>query len=452
MITDDQYQYWLRQPGAQRVLLAELEHSSGKECIANRPYISNPDDSQPNQPYNDLLSGAFDITSRLDALLALGDLELIDDGSISHWTERLWRGYSVVLKLGAPDWSLDDFRVIARQVNGGVQESRRGRLVFGLYDASAQLDKLIERPKIDERPVPLILGDVFGAPAVRIDAQSLIYRASWLPITSVVVRDGHGPVMSHTPDYPNGQFTAQSYTPRSISCEVKEPHNTAALVFQWVADHYSLTLLPVSVPDYTLGLRYDGDVSGRQILDDVCRAIGAHWSITLQGELSIRQLALPVQADLEFYADDIVQDQIALIRTEEPWRELAFNFAQNYAPLSEVAGSINDSDPALAERLRKQWQTETLTHNLSDYPLAPEQSLDTAITKRSDAVSECQRRMNMRAKRREVWELEVFMVWSGDIIGSAVHINYSRLTGRIGLVISARMSPAQDKAVLEVWY
>ncbi|MBB1485890.1 hypothetical protein [Oceanospirillum sediminis] len=454
MITDDQYQHWLRQPNEPRVLLAELEHSAGKEYVANHPYISHPGDSVPNQPYNDILSGVFDITSRLDALLAVGDLQLTDDSSISHWQEYLWRGYPVVLKLGAPDWSLDDFRIIARQTNGGVQEARRGRMVLSLYDASARLDKSIERPEINgkDRPEPLILGDVFGVPAIRTDTQSLNYIVSWLPITSVIVRDGNGPVMSHSPDYPSGQFVTQSYTPRSISCEVKEPHNTAALVFQWVADRYGLTLMPVSVPDYKLGLYYDGEVTGRQILDDVCRSIGAHWSITLQGELQVRQLTLPGPADFELYADDIAQDQVALIRTEEPWRELRFNFSRNHTPLSEVAGSVNDNDPAMAERLRQDWLTETRTHNLPDYPLAPEQSLDTVIADRADAVTESTRRMSIRAERHEVWELEVFIVWSGDIVGSAVHINHSRLTGRIGRVISARMSPTQDKTVLEVWY
>lgn len=452
MITDEEYSRWLRRPNVRRILLVNMEHSNGAEYLADRPYISQPEDSLPNQPYNDLLSGVFDITSRLDAALSLGGLELVDDGSLSTWVNYYWRGYPVEFRLGDPEWNWDDFRIIAKQVNAGIQESRRGKLVFGLYDASAQLDKPIERPIINEQPVPLVLGEVFGAPAVRLNTQALAYQVSWLPVTSVVVRDGTGPVISHNSDYSNGQVTLSAYTPRTIACEIKEPHNTAALILQWVADQYGIDLVPVSLPDYTLGLRYDGDVSGRQILDDVCQAIGANWSISLQGELVIKRLSLPDQVDFQLFADDIVQDKIALIRTEEPWKQLKLNFARNYTPMSEVAGSIHDTSPILAERLRNEWQAETQQLSLPDYPLAPEKILDTAIVNRNDALTEITRRMTIRNIRREVWEVEVFMVWRGDIVGSSVQIHHPRLAGRTGRIISARMSPTQDKTVLEVWY
>lgn len=456
MISHDDYQLWLRNPSVQRVLLAELHHSEGVEYVANRPFISRPTDSLPNQPFNDLLSGAFDITVGLDARLSAGDIELVDDGSITPWAAYLWRGFPVVLKLGDPSWVYDDFRVIARQVNDGVQESRSGRLVLGVYDASLKLGKPLteNRPEIDKKPVTLVLGSVFGAGADRIDTQTLTYRCSWLPVTSLVVRDGNGPVMIHDSDYANGQFITDAYTPRAISCEIEEAHNNAASIIQWVADQYSLTLEPLDLPDYTLGLRYESEVSGQQILDDVCSAIGAHWFINLAGKLQVMRLTLPISADLTLYADDIERDKIALIRTEEPWPSLTINYAQNYSPLSEVAGSINDSDSELAERLRQQWRVENQDQSqpLENYPLAFKQSIDTALVMPSDVATECERRLALRSVRREVWELEVFMVWTGDIVGKAVAIEHPRLQGRLGRIISARMSPTQDKTILEVWF
>ncbi len=453
MITDNQYRDWLSRADASRVLLVELYHSNGVEYVANKPFISTPSDSLPNQPFNDLLSGVFDVTNRLDAQPAIGDIELVDDGKITHWADYLWRGYPVVLKLGDPSWQYDDFRTVANQLNAGVQTLRRGKLILGIYDSTAQLDKPINnRPEIDGQPFPLILGQVFGAPATQVSTTSLEYRVSWLPIQSLVVRDGNGPIVGHSSDYSNGQFTLNNYTPRSIACEVVEQHNTAQSIIQWVADQYNLLLAPLSLPNSQLGLRYEGDVTGRQILDDVCRAIGAHWAVNLAGKLDVKRLTLPVTADLSFTSDDIVRDQVSLIRTEEPWRSLKINYSKNHSPLSEVAGSINSSSPTLEKRLREEWLSVSQSQALPSYPLAPEQTLDTHLVKKGQVSTECSRRLALRSERREVWELEVFMVWSGDVVGKAVAINHPRLAGRLGRVISARLSPLQDRAVLEVWY
>ncbi len=454
MISDVEYQQWLRSASARRVLLVELSHSAGTEYVSNRPYISRPGDSLPNQPFDDLLAGVFDVTSRIDSALSLGDIELVDDGSLGAWRDYLWRGYPVVMRLGDAAWSYDDFRVIASQVNGGLRSISRGRLVMGIYDAAAALEVPLTtgRPEINGQPVPLVLGQVFGAQATRIDSQALNYRCSWLSVASLVVRDGNGPVMSHTADYANGGFALSAYTPRTVLCGVQEQHDTAQSIVEWVAGQYGLSLAAMSLPGYRLGLRYEGEVTGRQILDDVCAAIGGHWSVNLAGQLQVQVMTLPVSADFTLTADDIVRDQIRLIRADEPWKSLELKYSRNHSPLSEVAGSINDSDPGLADRLREEWLSESVSQVLSGYPLAPDESRESVLVNAADAQSEAARRMAMRSERREVWELEVFMVWVGDIVGQSVSVDHPSLSGRIGRVISARMAPTRDRVTLEVWY
>lgn len=453
MITDQQYAQWLHNPAATRVLLAELHHASGVEYVATRPYITSPAASLPNQPFDDVLAGAVDVSTRLDAQVELGDIQLTDNGRITHWREYSWAGWPVVLRLGDVSWGYDDFRVIARQINAGISSARRGQLVMGIYDATAQLDTPVERDLIDGQPVPLVFGTVFGGVALRVNTTELRYRASWLPVTGLVVRDGTGPVLSHTPDYSNGGFVAAAYSPRTLSCEIDEPHNTPALVIQWVAAHYGITVDPdLDLPAVTIGLRYDSDVAGRQILDDVCSAIGAFWQINLLGQLTVRRLLAPGQPDLIIDADDIEYGRIALVATEQPWRSLSINYSRNHNPMSEVAGSIADTDPALAERLRRDTQTITQAQALPAYPLAEEITRDTALAGAADATAECARLLALRSVQRERWELTIMLQPQTDLVGKTLQVNHPRLAGRAGRIISSRMTPVRERMQIEVWY
>ena len=451
-ITDPQYQLWLSQPNQPRVVLAELEHSAGTECVGSRPYISQPTDSAPNRIYDDLLQGELEISARIDSQLELGALDLVDDGSITHWASYRWRGYSVVLKLGDPSWPLDDFRVIARQINSGILDVRRGKIQLGIYDAAAQLQQEIQRPELlSGQPVPLILGRVFCAPATRISTSTLTYRVSWLPVSSIVARDGNGPVMAHTADYSNGQFVASVYSPRTLMCEVDEPHKTSLQIVQWVADQYSIPLASdLRLPTYTLGLRYDGAVTGAQVLDDVCTAIGGHWQINALGELAVSVFELPgTEPDLVIDADDIEFGQLALAETQEPLKTLTLNYARNHNPISEVAGSISATD---AERLKSEWLAVSGSNPEGHYPLAPDQTLDTALQTQAHALTERNRRLQIKSTRHDVYRITVLRPGLQNAVGQSVRVDHPRLTGRIGRVISSRSNPLRDKTELEIWY
>lgn len=453
MISEAQYEIWLRDPAAQRVVLAELHHADGVEYVATRPFISKPTDSLPNCPFDDVLTAAVDIAMRIDAQVEAGDLELTDDGKLTHWREYHWAGWPVILKLGDVRWSYDDFRVLARQINGGVSSARRGSFALGIYDSTALLDKPIETEQINGHSVPLVFGRVFCGAAIRVSTSELRYRASWLPVTSLVVRDGSGPVIGHTPDYVNGGFVADAYSPRALMCEINEPHNTPELIINWVADYYGLTVDPnLSVPNVTLGMRYEADINGRLILDDVCGAIGGFWQVDLQGRLTVQLLTEPLAPDLVIDADDIEYGQIALVGTEQPWKKLTVNYNQNRTPITDVAGSIETANPELAEKLRKDWQSIVKTQHLPNNPLAGDEVKDTVLALQAEAEAECTRLLALRGVRRERWELSILLQPQADLVGKALTVNHPRLAGRVGRIIASRLAPTTERNQLEVWY
>lgn len=448
MISDAKYQAWLRELNAKRCLLVELEHSTGFEYVSSQPFVSKPTDAHPNRIYLDVIGNAVDITSRLDSTVSIGDIELIDAGVISHYKNLDFSGRSVRFLLGAPDWSLNDFRLIANQRCAGLLEARRGLMKLGMMDAASVLDKPIQRSNLtDGRMIPLVLGDVLGGKALRVDTQTLNYAASQLPLSSLVVRDGVGTVLSSTNNLQAGRFRLSAYTPRELHLELKELHNTAFKICQWVAGQYGLTLgmSAQSLPNYTLGLYFDAAVSGREILDKVAQAIGGFWRINLAGKLIMQQLKEPSSAEFELQIDDIEYGKISLVRTEPAVKAMRVQYAQNQKPINDVAGSIEQSNAAFAHRLRTQFlslQAGT-GDDIKQHTLA--------ISNQSHAQTELNRRMQLRAKRRDVYEITAFVAAAQIQSGMAIKVNHPAIN-KTGVVLSVRQSITKDKVDLEVWF
>lgn len=416
--------------------------------VSSHPFISTPTDQHPNRAYLDVLSNSVDITARLDSTVSIGDIELVDDGSISHYKNLEFAGRSVRFLLGAPDWRLDEFRLIANQRCSGLLESRRGLIKLGMQDAAAVLDKPMQRTTLDDgRMIPLVLGEVLGGKALRVDTQTLNYAASQLALSSLVVRDGVGTILTSQSTLATGRLKLFSYTPRELHLESKEPHDTAFKICQWVGAQYGLTLgiTEQSLPDYKLGLYFEGGVSGREILDKVALAIGGFWRINLAGKLIMQQLKEPTSADFELNIDDIEYDKIALVRTEPAVKSMRVQYAQNQKPIAEVAGSIEQSNPTQAHRLRTQFLSlqSGSGDDIKQHTLA--------ISNKAHAQTELNRRMQLRSKRRDIYEITAFVGAAQIQPGIAIKANHPAVN-KTGVVLSVRQSIIKDKVHLEVWF
>jgi len=449
-MTDAQYAAWLADLSASRIVLCELDYAGGTEYISSRPFISRPTDANPNRIYDDLLSEAVDIETRIDGLISFGEISLIDDGSITDWVNRAWQGHEIRLYLGDPEWSLDDFRLHARGINGGITESRRGSLTFEMHDQSAKLDEVIDTGSLpnDGGPVPLALGSVYNAPAFRSSTTTLEYTASYLSVTSLTPKDIGNSVPS-TDDLANGKFTLDNATNGELTVDIEESHNTPAQVVQWVADHYGITVSATSLPGYAVGLYYSSEVTGRQILDDLCDGLGAYWYLDAVGGLVVRQSVEPTTADVTLFDDGIEYDQIGLSETQAPWKSLTLRWGRNYSPLRTVAGVIEDNDATEAARLKRKWSESNASQAMSDYPLAEEVTRDSCIANATDAATERDRLLALRNVRRNVFSIDAFLPVVE--VGQSISVEHPRMAGKVGRIISVSRSPTRGITSLEVW-
>jgi len=449
-MTDAQYDNWLADLSAPRIVLCELDYAGGTEYVASHPYISRPTDSAPNRVYDDLLFEAIDIETRIDGLISFGEITLVDDGEITHWVDRAWQGHGIRLYLGGPGWSRDDFRLHAIGINGGLMAARRGEIAFEMTDQSAVFDEPIETGSLpdDAGPVPLALGSVYNAPAYRSSTTTLEYAASYLPVTALTPKDT-GNAVPHTDDLASGKFTLENATQAGLTVDIEEQHNTPGLIAQWVAAHYGITVGDITLPSYTVGIYYSGEVTGRQVLDDLCSGLGAYWHLNASGELIIRQHIIPTVADVTLFDDDIEYDQIGLSETQSPWKSLTLNWRRNHSPLSQVAGVIEDENATEAARLKRDWSESKAEQSLTDYPLAEDAIRESCIASATDAAIERDRLMAIRAVRRDVYSIDAFMPVVE--VGQSIAVEHPRLAGRLGRIISVSRSPTRGITSIEVW-
>lgn len=450
-MTDADYEAWLEDLSASRVVLCEMDYAGGTEHVASHPYISHPTDAQPNHVYDDLLVEAIDIETRIDGLISFGEISLVDDGSITHWVNRAWQGHEIRLYMGGPDWARDDFRLHARGINGGISSALRGEMVFEMIDQSAKLDEPIDTGALpdDAGPVPLALGKVYNAPAYRSSTQALEYTASFLPVTALDPKD-IGNTIPHADDLTGGKFTLDNATQSELTVDIEEAHDTPALIAQWVASEYGIHVSEIDLPSYSVGLYYNGEVSGRQVLDDLCRGLGAYWYLDPLGQLVVRQHVIPIAADVSITVDDIVRNEIGMTATEQPWQSLTLKWGRNYSPLSSVAGVVEDNDAAKAARLKREWLESKGEQDVSDHPLAEDATRESCIANSADAAMERDRLLDLRTVRADIWEIEAFM--PPVEVGQAIEILHPRIEGLVGRITLVSRSPTRATSTLEVWF
>lgn len=458
-VTDVQYQSWLADIGQQRTLLIELDHATSTEYIANVPYVSLPTDTNANRIYDDVLSDAVDIESRLDGEFSLGEITVVNDSTLNPWLQNKWAGHEIRLLLGDKNWSLDDFRVVARAVNAGISDVSPGKIRFNIRDAKALFDQPLQTALLATgQPLPIALGQPFNVLPALIDDPTHEYQINESTITSAVVRD-NGAVVGHTADYANGKYTLVARPQGNLGVDVVEANNTVKEIVNWACARVGKTAVQTTLdalPAYAMGLYYDAETSVEQVLDDACRSIGAFWRVNAGGEIVVNQLFEPaITADLILTADDIEANGLRLVDIEQPIKTLTLNYDRNFAPVARnsLAGMI-DSDPALAEKLTTDWQQVIATNTVTDYPLAEDQIIDSYLVNSADAQTECNRIAALRSVRREVWSVACFLAPSQTAEGKTVQIINPRFDfsgGRNARVIAVNRSYTRNKVELEVW-
>lgn len=450
---------WLDDLSARRIVLVEMQHSAGWVYFSNVPYVSFPGDTNPNRPYDNVLADLIDIEQRMDGALTLGEIAVINNGEYNDWLGYDWRGFTVRILMGQKNWSLDDFRLVALCVNGGLQTMERGRLAWDIYDGKARFNKPLQTQYLsDGNPVPISIGKPFNVPAVLIDQPSHRYQVHESAIISVDPRD-NGDAVASTDTLASGYFELTANPAGNVAADVVTAFDTPALAVSWICDRFNETAdadTIADLPAYDIGLWYSTQATGGDVLQQVAQSIGGFWLVGLDGEVEIYQFTEPAAtADLVLGAEDVVLGGLRLIGTEDPYKSIIFNYKRNFSPVTRdsIAGSVITGDPDFAEELTKEWRQVVVENASSEYPLAEVLEINSYLTDSANASTECNRVAGLYDTRWERWQVECFASFARAKVGNTVEITNPRHgfdTGRKGLIVAVGLALTRNRVVLEV--
>ncbi|MGH1461004.1 MAG: hypothetical protein ACRBB6_03100 [Neptuniibacter sp.] len=462
-MTTEEFNAWLTTPSVVRVLLLELEHSTGTEYVSNYGYIGEPvtRDNQHRQ-YEPVLAEAIEISDRLDGEFSVGDLTLVNDGLLDTWRTLKWQGYSVKGYLGASDWSREDFQQVLLSTNAGIVRAEDGEIVFGIQDARAQLDAPLITETVNGAGAPVVFGQVFNISPVLEDAATLLYKVSAFSLTSLDAADRGNPAFAETIDLANGEFTATASPVGAVTANATGESTTAAGIASEIAALYGLSTDSDSLntlPTWTIGLFYSDGTSttGADVLDDICASIGGYWRIDNLNRLQVFVLSLPALGSLTLLADDIERGTLELTSVQPPLSQISVRYSRNFTPMqpADLASEIT-LGTTIYQSLQEEWKAETLNPTLTGYAVAPKKQFDTALVNQVDALMRAQNIEAIRVKERNVWEFTAFapglQIQAGDTV-FLQHDNWPEFSaGRWVKVLVNVRNLTGENCELEVWF
>lgn len=453
--TED-YDEWEDSLEGTRIVLVEMQHSAGWVYFSNYPYVSYPTDAIPNRPYDDILKDVIDIESRMDGDLVVGETSISHDGSNNNWIDYIWKGYQTKYYMGEPDWSRDDFRLVAIATNGGFDSIERGMMRWATLDAKADYDVPLQETLLSSGdPVPLSYGNPSNVPAVLTDSATHEYQVSE-DYTTVTPRD-NGVDVGSTDSPGTGKFTLSASPAGNVAADVTTSYTTAALIIGELCTRAGKTADSSTVgalPSYVLGMFYSSPVTIKTVLDDVCQSLAGFWTVGLDGELEAYLLDSPkATPDFEITADDVLVGGLRFIGADDPVKNLTVNYNRNFFPVSRdsIAGAVLSGDPDFADYLTKEW--DKVTTSVSSAVAAKDLTINTYLTSQADAEAVRDRIASLRSVRQERWEVQAFVSFADAKIGNTVKITNPRHgfeSGRSGVIVSVSRSLTRKSVFLEV--
>jgi len=443
------------------ILLLNMYHSAGVERISNYPYVSKPGDTLPNQTYEACLEKTVNIRQRIDGKLSVGTIAVINDGTLDAWLDLLWHGYAIEMLMGRPEWSLDDFTIVAKIRNGGIDKAEQLKLGFAVFDNIAVLNKpLLTNFHTDGQPIPRVFGKPRNVTGLLIDQATRERQVNDGTLTSIVVRS-NGTVVPVTANLAAGTFTLDNNELGTITCDPVQPLLTAATILSSLATEFGITVdsaTTSALPTYELGLYFSSaSDTGMNVAQAIAGSLYGYYHVDVLDQLKIYQLEVPaVSADFVITKDDIEAGTFKIIEEIQPYASVTVRYDRNWTVQARdsLAGELDTGDAAYAESLTKEWREVVVENSLSGYPETEHLVINTHLKNEVDATALATLIAGLHQTKRRKAAFTALLSSARSTIGQTAEIHYPGYGFASGLnarVIAVDRNLTQYRIPMEVW-
>ena len=470
------YAAWLKDPAAVRVVLAEVQVLRGGVettlFLSTRPYTTTPTDSKPNQYYEPVIKTGFEFTEELSldgqGSLSGGDIEIVNvNGVRDDWLNFIWDNNNIKAWHGDIRWPLSEFKMIFNGVVASIGCKSRDSLNITLRDKLQRLNTPITDEKIgtgatSDEVINLTFGEVHNVAPSLSNPVTLEYQVHNGSIEDFIeVRDNGKPV-SIAKNLGNGRFTLTRASAGTITASVQGDkgggvyRNTISALVQRITtgfgqadsrftvddlDTANLAQFEQSFPQ-PVGVYAEGRTNVLSLCQELAASVDAQLVMSRIGKLRLLQIGMQGNGGERVMIEDNIMVERSLTIKERPFVKAAvmLGFNKCWSVQTGLLTSIPEEHKKLYET---EWLTATATSTQvqAAYKLnaAPVQ-VDTMLQRRTDAMSEAQRRLNLWSVPRTVFEFEGTTELFGVLeLGTPVTLKTKRFglqDGKPGIVIS----------------
>jgi hypothetical protein len=203
-----------------------------------------------------------------------------------------------------------------------------------------------------------------------------------------------------------------------------------------------------ALPTYTLGLYITDDMTYTEALDQIALSIGGYWFFHRSGTFIFKQFVGTTGVSNKTLRDDQnIADSREPRSRLKPLQNLILGYQKNWTVLANVAASVFDTAPDLAQQLSK----EELTVSDSNAQAGISRKSSTLIVNKADALTELARRLALKNKARYVNEtdqLSAPLQWN---LGDEIELETPAQSGTYAVITRFSENLLTHKTSLDFW-
>lgn len=479
-------------------------------CLSDAGFLTEPSDSVANKYYIAQVDNPFQFDVSIlsgsefgNANQSYGAIVVKNgDGLLDYLANYLWPYRRVVIKAGARnfrysqfaiifDGSANEFETDDEQITLTIQDNRIKTdqpITSGVYAGTGGING---GANLANKYKPLAYGVITNCEPVLVDAVNLVYQVHDGSIQSVdAVRD-RGVTLTNGGDVADitvasvsaGQYKTQlsggyiklGSTPAGrITMDLHGENGNGGYVSKTgqiikrivttrlgttpIEDAYidsgSLNRLDLALVG-DVGLYIDQAMTGSNAIDQLISDIGAYWTFTRQGLLTVGAVNSPGVETATITIDAIDEQGIKLERIITP----AWRISVGYAPAwvvqdeSELAAGTTATDRSFVSN-----EYRYLTYEDRGVRGRNSQSLDkvfkTNLASQTDAQTLLNRLVNIYGQQRQVFRVTIYRALFKLYLGDTVKLIYNRHNlqgGKNFIVVGVSEDAETGASVLELW-
>lgn len=436
-------------------LLFEIDHANGTEFLCDTPLpavgLPVPRDNQW-RTYFALVLESSHVNARIDSVIQLGDITVINDGSLDNWWNYDFTNKEVRCYIGDEAETRDKYTLAFTAKNGGISSSELGLISIDLIDSKYSINDADIFP---DKNAPVSFGSIYNAPCELLDVATRFYRVSQLGSSPIDAKDKGNKALTESGNSsgfnltvtPAGVITADtispSDTPQQIITEL-------CLLAGVTVNTDSLALLP----SYSMGVYYSSPPALSTILNDiVIESLGGLWRRNESGEIQVFLKTLANGEPTLAISDHSISEFSIVTRSPE-YGSVVLNYGINFRPMSQAEladPSVLGTDYVELQQPKRQITEPTGSDSVEVF------EVNTFINNSSDALTEAKRLALIKAISHQTWRLVIVGIGASLLVGDIILITSQQYgpvfsEGVLVRIVGISKSLTNDEIELEVWF